>query len=148
MKQIIAFLCALFVLTSLQAQNIKPAEVPSLIRHQFNFLYPDATKESWQVKKENYQVDFKNDKKNTRALFMADGALLLTKTEIKVCALPKQALGFLKKDNPDTKIELASINEDGEGVITFNAVVDKTEFLFDWTGQYLISNALALNSED
>lgn len=136
------------MLTALQAQSIKSSEVPSSVNHQFSFIYPDATRVSWQVKEDNYQADFKNDKKSTRAVFMPDGTLLLTKTEIKVCALPKSALGFLIKDEPDTKIEQASIIEDDKGVITFEAVVDKTEFTFDQAGQYLISSALAANAQD
>ncbi len=143
-----AFLCAFFMLSCIQAQNIKSSEVPEDVIQQFSFIYPDAQRVSWKLKKEKYQADFKNDKKATKAIFQPDGSLFLTKTEIKVCALPPSAVGFLTKDEPDVKIDIACIIEDHQGVITFEAIVDKTEFLFDNTGQYLVSNAVALNSED
>jgi hypothetical protein len=143
-----SFLCTFFMLSVLQAQSIKSNEVPSAVTHKFSFLYQDATKVSWQMQDDQYRADFKNDKKLTCAIFSMDGLLVWTKTEIKVCALPKQALGFLTKDEPDAKIQEASIMEDDNGVITFKAVVDKTEFIFDHTGQYLVSNTLAANTQD
>ena len=148
MKRMTLFLLGLFMVSTLQAQNIKPEEVPDPVLHQFSFLYPDATKVSWQLNKANYEADFKNDKKITRAVFQSDGGLVCTTTEIKVCALPRTALGYLLKDDPERKIEAANIHEDREGVITFNAVVDKTDFWFDWRGEYLSSGELALMSEE
>jgi hypothetical protein len=148
MKQMTAFLCAWFVLTSLQAQSIKDNEVPATVIHKFSFIYPDATRVTWQLNQEKYQADFKNEKKKTTAVFMSDGVLYGTKTEIKVYALPEAAIGFLTKEQPDNKIEQANILEDENGMITFNAVVDKTEFIFDRTGQLLISSTLATNAQE
>jgi hypothetical protein len=148
MKQTIVFLCTFFLLTTLAAQSIKQNEVPAAVTHTFSFVYPDATRVSWQMQQDQFRADFRNDKKLTRAVFSGEGSLVWTKTEIKASALPKQALGFLIKDEPDTKIQEASIMEDDNGVITFKAVVDKTEFVFDHTGQYLVSNSLAANTQD
>jgi hypothetical protein len=148
MKQITTFLCALFVLTAIQAQSIKETEVPGSVMQKFSFIYPDATRVTWQLNQEKYQADFKNDKKRTMAVFLSDGGLFSTKTEIKIGALPESAIGFLTEDQPDAKIDQASILEDEKGIITFQAVVEKTEFIFDRTGQYLISNAVAVNAQD
>ncbi len=148
MKQIIAFLCAVFIIATTQAQSVKSAEVPIPVTDRFDFIYPDAVKVAWKIENENYQADFKNDKKATKAVFHSDGQLFLTQTEIKPIALPHTAVAFLGKDIPDGKIEMASIIEDNNGIITFNAVVQKKEYLFDWTGQYLFSNALVHNAKD
>ena len=148
MKQITAFLCAFFILFTLQAQNIKPAEVPSVVLDQFNFIYPFASRTSWKTENDHFRADFKNDKRKTTAVFQSKGALYKTMTEVNVSALPQPAIDFLMKNDPEAKIEDVRIIEDKQGVITFQAVHDKTKYVFDWAGHYVISGTIAVNEKD
>lgn len=137
MKQLITFLLILFCIPLLFAQEIETIAVPDAVMDRFTLLYPDARNIEWQIIKENFKADFKNDKTTTMALIAWDGALLMTETTIKVTALPETAIEYLTQTFPEKKIELASIIEDKEGVITFEAIVEKVDLTFDCTGQVL-----------
>ncbi len=145
MKPSIAFLCTLFLFSSLQAQKIKPSEVPDPVLTKFSLIYPDASRTTWTQEEEHYQVAFKNDKKKTEAVFTSEGKVFLTRTEIRTCALPEPALDFLRKADAEVKIEDACIVQDHRGVITFNAHVDDKSYIFDWTGQHMTSGTVAVS---
>ncbi|HSF90555.1 MAG TPA: hypothetical protein VLA46_14120, partial [Saprospiraceae bacterium] len=66
--------------------------------------------------------------------------LLKTETEIKTTALPETAIEYLAQNFPTKKIEQASILEDKDGIITFEAILDKVDLTFDCTGQVLATN--------
>ncbi len=137
MKLVLTFLSILLSIPVLSAQPNETITVPDAVMDQFTLLYPDARNIDWQIIKENYKADFKNDKATTMALIAWDGVLLKTETEIKTTALPETAIDYLTQNFPEKKIEQASIIEDKEGVITFEAVLDKVDLTFDCTGQIL-----------
>ena len=140
MKQLFSFLLILFCIPLLFAQEIEAIIVPDAVMDRFTLLYPDARNIEWQVIKDNYKADFKNDKATTMALIAWDGAVLKTETEIKTTALPETAIDYLVQNYPAKKIEQASISEDKDGIITFEAVLDKVDLTFDCTGQVLATN--------
>ena len=137
MKLVLTFLSILFSIPLLTAQPNETVTIPDAVLDRFTLLYPDARNIEWQIIKENYKADFKNDKTTTMALLAWDGALLKTETAIKITALPETAIEYLTQTFPEKKIEQASIIEDKEGVITFEAIVEKVDLTFDCTGQVL-----------
>jgi hypothetical protein len=137
MKQLFTFLYILFSVSLLSAQEIETIAIPDAVMDRFTLLYPDARNIEWQIIKENYKADFKNEKATTMALIAWDGALLKTETEIKTTALPETAINYLSQNYPEEKIEQASIIEDKDGIITFEAVLDKVDLTFDCTVQVL-----------
>jgi hypothetical protein len=137
MKQLFTFLSILFSVPLLFAQEIETLVVPDAVIDRFTLLYPDARSIEWQIIKENYKADFKNDKATTMALIAWDGVVLKTETEIKTTALPETAIDYLTQNYPEKKIEQASIIEDKDGIITFEAVLDKVDLTFDSAGQVL-----------
>lgn len=140
MKLVLTFLSILFSIPLLTAQHNEIVAVPDAVMDRFTLLYPDARNVEWQIIKDNYKADFKNDKATTMALIAWDGALLKTETEIKTTALPETAIDYLSQNFPAKKIEQASIIEDKDGIITFEAVLDKVDLTFDCTGQVLATN--------
>ena len=140
MKLVLTFLSILFSIPIILAQQNVTIAVPDAVMDQFTLLYPDARNIEWQIIKDNYKADFKNDKATTMALIAWDGALLQTETEIKTTALPEIAIDYLAQNYPAKKIEQASIVEDKNGIITFEAVLDKVDLTFDCTGQVLATN--------
>lgn len=137
MKLVLTFLGILLSIPLMTAQQNETVTVPDAVIDLFTLLYPDARNIEWQIMKENYKADFKNDKATTMALIAWDGSLLKTETEIKITALPETAIDYLAQHFPEKKIEQASIIEDKAGVITFEAVLDKLDLTFDCTGQVL-----------
>ncbi len=137
MKLVLTFLGILLSIPLMTAQQNETVTVPDAVIDLFTLLYPDARNIEWQIIKENYKADFKNDKATTMALIAWDGSLLKTETEIKITALPETAIDYLAQHFPEKKIEQASIIEDKAGVITFEAVLDKLDLTFDCTGQVL-----------
>ena len=130
MKLVLTFLVILFSIPLITAQQNEPVAVPAAVMDRFTLLYPDARNIEWQVIKDNYKADFKNDKATTMALIAWDGAVLKTET----------AIDYLVQNYPAKKIEQASIIEDKDGIITFEAVLDKVDLTFDCTGQVLATN--------
>ncbi len=145
MKQLFTFLLILFCIPLLFAQEIETIAVPDAVMDRFTLLYPDSRNIEWQIIKENFKADFKNDKATTMALIAWDGTLLKTETEIKITALPETAIEYLAQTFPEKKIEQASIIEDKEGVITFEAIVEKVDLTFDCTGQVLATSEVVLS---
>lgn len=140
MKFVLTFLGILLSIPLMTAQQNETVTVPDAVIDLFTLLYPDARNIEWQIIKENYKADFKNDKATTMALIAWDGSLLKTETEIKITALPETAIDYLTQHFPEEKIEQASIIEDKAGVITFEAVLDKVDLTFDCTGQVLATS--------
>jgi hypothetical protein len=148
MKPVLTFLSILFVIPLLTAQPNEIVTIPDAVMDRFTLLYPDARNIEWQIVKENYKADFKNDKTTTMALIAWDGALLQTETEIKTTALPAVAIDYLAQNYPAKKIEQATIIEDMDGIITFEAVLDKVDLTFDSTGQVLATNEVVAGPRD
>lgn len=140
MKLILTFLGILLSFPLLNAQQNETVVIPDAVMDQFTLLYPDARSIEWQIIKENYKADFKNDKATTMALIAWDGVVLKTETEIKITALPETAMDYLARNFPEEKIEQASIIEDKDGIITFEAVLDKVDLTFDSAGQILATS--------
>lgn len=82
----------------------------------------------------------------TMALIREDGKLLQTETEIKVIALPPQATEYLEDNSGVKKIEFASILENEDGVITFKAKADRSEYWFNGDGQVFNPGTMENNS--
>ena len=140
MKLVLTFLVILFSIPLITAQQNEPVAVPDAVMDRVTLLYPDARNIEWQIIKDNYKADFKNDKVTTMALIAWDGSMLKTETEIKISALPETAIDYMAQNYPAIKIDQASIIEDKDGVISFEAVLDKVDLTFDCTGQVLATS--------
>jgi len=135
MKPALRVITLLLLCHVLHGQSVTPATIPSPVMDQFTLLYPDAENIKWKTQQSRYLAQFKNNKMITMALISEDGKLLQTETEIKVIALPPQATEYLEDNSGVKKIESASILENEDGVITFKAIADRSEYWFDGDGQ-------------
>ena len=65
-------------------QHISPSQVPAPVMASFNANFPNANNVKWEKEKEHgqviYQADFVMNGQRWRATFIADGALLSTKS--------------------------------------------------------------------
>lgn len=135
MKPVLRVIALLLLCHILRGQSVTPDIIPSPVMDEFTLLYPDAENIKWKMQHGKYMATFKNNKMITMALIREDGKLLQTETEIKIIALPPQATEYLQDTSGVKKIESASILENEDGVITFKAFADKTEFWFYGDGK-------------
>lgn len=148
MKLLLTFLVFIVCLSYSRAQETDVVTLPVIVTDLFTLRYPDARSIDWQYTGDQYKAEFKNNKMTAMALLDAEGRFLQTRTQIKTIALPEPALDFLTQNFVDEKIDLATISEDEKGVITFSAVIDKTDFTFDASGQLLDTHSVVLHSPE
>jgi hypothetical protein len=146
MKPLLTFLAYVICISYTCAQEIKTSALPPAVSDVFSLLYPDARNIEWQIVNGQYRAGFKNNKMATMALLSEDGTLLQTQTQIRTIALPEPTLDFFEEKFAEEKIEMATIIEDEKGIITFTAIVDKADFLFDANGQLLDAQGVVLST--
>ncbi len=119
------------------AQKIKEADVPAPVKATFARQYPDIKSVKWEKEKGNYEAGFDLYKVETSLLMDEKGTILETESEIKVSELPKEVSDYITKTLPGKKIKEASRIVDPKGMITFEAEVDKLDYIFDSKGSFL-----------
>lgn len=127
----------LFLSVSLHAERVSPKSLPLVVFEEFSLLYPDAKQQIWHLDDDNFVVQFRNHKSRTIAIFSKDGELVFTETQIRVSALPNKATAFLRKEMGDQKVYDASIMEDEEGLIRFEAEIETGEVVFTGEGEFI-----------
>lgn len=89
MKILAASILSLSVMgSSLMAQDIPASQVPSAVSNAFTQEYANPTDVDWEKKKKNFEVDFEVDGIDHKALYSADGQLLMTKRDLREADLP------------------------------------------------------------
>lgn len=124
-------------LSSANAQKIKESDVPAAVKATFAKQYPDIKSVKWEKEGVNYEVGFDLKKVETSVLIDASGSILETESEIKVNELPKETSDYVTKNLPGKKIKEASRIIDTKGVITYEAEIDKVDYIFDATGKFI-----------
>lgn len=122
------------------AQKITEAEVPASARATFVKQYPDIKSAKWEKEGANYEAEFDLKKVETSVLIDPSGSILETESEIKVSELPKEVSEYVTKNLLGKKIKEASKIIDTKGVITFEAEIDKVDYIFDAFGKLIKKN--------
>jgi hypothetical protein len=137
MKMVISLLC----LATLIGFGCKPTEakvdVPAAVLAKFNTLYPDVKNAKWEKEENRYDAEFKVNGVETEVQFQPDGNLFLTETEIEVSALPAGVTDYVNQNMPGKKIAEASKLVSVDGIVTYEAEVDHTDYIFDGTGVFI-----------
>ncbi len=134
MKNLILITALSFGVSCVYAQKIKESEVPAPVKATLAKQHPDVKNVKWEKEGANYEAEFEVKEVETSALIAANGNLIETEVEISVSALPKRALEYVSKNLADAKIKEASKITDTKGVITYEAEVNKVDYLFDANG--------------
>ena len=123
------------------AQKIKESEVPAPVKAGFSKHYPDIKSVKWEKEGANYEAEFDLKKVETSVLIDASGAILETESEINVSELPKAVSDYVTKNLSGKKIKEASKIIDTKGIVTYEAEVEKTDYIFDANGNFIKQNA-------
>ncbi len=137
MKKAILLLAVGLIALTANAQKMKEANVPPLVKTAFKTAYPNSKAGSWEKENGNYEAEFDLNKVEMSVLIDPNGNITETESEIKVSELSKTITDYCAKNYPGKKIAEASKIVDAKGVITFEAEINKTDVLFSADGAFI-----------
>ncbi|MCW3075757.1 MAG: hypothetical protein JWO32_366 [Bacteroidetes bacterium] len=137
MKNTLIILALAFGAGSASAQKIKEAEVPAAIKASQEKHFPGAKVTEWEKEGANYESEFTVKKVETSASYDASGTLMETEVEIKASELPKAVTDYISKNMAGKKVKEASKITDTAGKVSYEAEIDKVDYLFDSKGTLL-----------
>lgn len=125
-----------------QAQKLKEADVPAVVKDAFKKEFPGSKAKEWAKEGDVYEIEFDLKKVETSATFTTAGKLVETESEIKIEELPKAVYEYVQKNHADHKItEASKIVEAGTGKVSYEAEIskgkDETDLIFDEKGNFL-----------
>jgi len=125
MKKILAFLLvALFSLES-YAQEISRDKVPPVITVAFKQKFPKASDISWEMKGEQFNVDFEIDRRDHEAWYDGSGKLLKHTRDIRQNELPKAVLDAIRKQFVNYRVSDTEKTTDHQGADTYKVELKK-----------------------
>ncbi|MFL5763526.1 MAG: PepSY-like domain-containing protein [Bacteroidia bacterium] len=137
MKKTILFLaCGLFAFSA-SAQKMKEADVPAAIKASFIKMHPNTKVDKWEKEGNNWEAEYTEGGVENSVEFGPNGQLIASEMEIKVADLPKAVSAYCAKNMPGKKIAEASKITDAKGVISYEAEVDETDYIFDANGNFV-----------
>ena len=137
MEKIIFAMCFLLVASCSDAQKLKDSDVPSAVKTSFSTMYPDVKTVKWEKENGKYEAEFDQNNVETSALFDAKGTFVQKEVEIQVSELPAAASNYVSSNLSGQKITEASKISDANGTVTYEAEVEKGDYLFDQSGNFL-----------
>ncbi|MCK9339331.1 MAG: PepSY-like domain-containing protein [Bacteroidales bacterium] len=97
--------------SSLQAQKLKPDDVPGSISQSFASEYPSAKLMSWSLENETYVASFKDDGSDGKAFFKNDGTWIKTTYDIPKTEIPSNIMDYVTKNYPNYEISVCNLQE-------------------------------------
>lgn len=134
-KTILAIFLSLAVVCA-YAQKVKQTDVPQRVKDALYKMYPDAKVTQWEMEDGNYEAEFENNDVETSVVITPAGAHVMTEVEIAASALPQAAQDYVKNNLGGKKIQEAAKMTTAEGVVSYEAEVVGTDYLFDSNGVY------------
>lgn len=83
---------------TLFGQKLKETSVPDAVRQGFEFQFPDNTPSAWFKDNINYVAEFKEERINAKAYFIANGTWVKTVYPIPKNELPSKLTEFVRKN--------------------------------------------------
>ncbi len=135
MKPITLIIALLAAACNTSAQ--KKITVPDAVKSAFTTAYPKATNPEWEMEDGMYEAEWEENKMETSVLYLADGTLVQTETEIKVEALPQPIKDYVTNSLKGQKIKEAAKIVAANGTISYEAEVGGKDYIFDANGTLL-----------
>lgn len=148
MKKSILLFAMAFISISVNAQKVKEADVAPAAKATFTKLHPTAKVDKWEKEGNNWEAEFTEGGVETSVTFGPNGQLLFTEVEIKVSDLPKAVSDYCAKNMAGKKIAEASKITAANGTVTYEAEVDKADYVFDANGAFLKKEVEAADADD
>ncbi len=137
MKKLFSMIVMISIGGYATAQMVLEKNVPKAVTDEFTVLYPTIKGEKWEKKKTNYEASFDQDKMEMKVSFTPAGALVCTKEDIEVSALPEASRDYMEKTYPGKKGSDACKETTAGGKVSYKVKVDENKLTFDADGKFV-----------
>jgi hypothetical protein len=138
MKKLIILLLAVWILNvHANAQDIPQSQVPSVVLNAFQVKFPNATDVDWELKGDQYKVDFEIGTRDHDVWIDKSGNIKKHKEDISKKDLPQGIVNKIAKDFSSYKIDgTDKIEADGKVVylVELDGTADDRKVTFTSTG--------------
>ena len=108
-----------------QAQMLKAAQVPAVVKATFKTQYPTVTSNTWEKEHGNYEAGFTLKGATMSALINPAGELVEKETDMASTKLPAAVRATLARDYKAYKVTEAATIVSAAGVTTYEAELSK-----------------------
>lgn len=139
MKKLIILLLAVWILNvHANAQDIPQSQVPSVVLNAFQVKFPNATDVDWELKGDQYKVDFEIGTRDHDVWIDKSGNIKKHKEDISKKDLPQGIVNKIVKDFSSYKIDdTDKIEADGKVVylVELDGTADDRKITFTSSGE-------------
>ncbi|GGW79759.1 PepSY-like domain-containing protein [Salegentibacter mishustinae] len=137
-KTVFLVLAMAMVFTACEDDDIRNADIPSVVLNGFTEQFSNATGVEWEKKADLYEAEFEIEKVDYEAILSSDGTILKYKYDISYEALPEAVQASITADYDKTnidEIELIQISETSYYQVEFDAEPNDNKIIFEESGQ-------------
>ena len=137
-KTVFLVLAIAMVFTACEDDDIRNADIPSVVLNGFTEQFSNATGVEWEKKADLYEAEFEIEKEDYEAILSSDGTIVKYKYDVSYEALPEAVQASITADydkaNID-EIELIQISETSYYQVEFDAEPNDNKIIFEESGQ-------------
>lgn len=137
-KTVFLVLAIAMVFTACEDDDIRNADIPSVVLNGFTEQFSNATGVEWEKKADLYEAEFEIEKVAYEAILSSDGTIVKYKYDVSYEALPEAVKASITADYDKTnidEIELIQISETSYYQVEFDAEPNDNKIIFEESGQ-------------
>lgn len=137
-KTVFLVLAIAMVFTACEDDDMRNADIPSVVLNGFTEQFSNATGVEWEKKADLYEAEFEIEKVDYEAILSSDGTILKYKYDVSYEALPEAVKASITADYDKTnidEIELIQISETSYYQVEFDAEPNDNKIIFEESGQ-------------
>ena len=137
-KTVFLVLAIAMVFTACEDDDIRNADIPSVVLNGFTEQFSNATGVEWEKKADLYEAEFEIEKVAYEAILSSDGTIVKYKYDVSYEALPEAVQASITADYDKTnidEIELIQISETSYYQVEFDAEPNDNKIIFEESGQ-------------
>lgn len=117
-------------------QKLKESQVPAAAKTAFQKQYP-GTKATWEKENGKYEVNFDQNGVTMSAIIDENGTIVETESDIATNELPQEVQTYVKEHYAGATIKEASKIVTSAGELTYEALVNGKDVIFDSNGKFI-----------
>lgn len=137
-KTVFLVLAIAMVFTACEDDDMRNADIPSVVLNGFTEQFSNATGVEWEKKADLYEAEFEIEKVAYEAILSSDGTIVKYKYDVSYEALPEAVQASITADYDKTnidEIELIQISETSYYQVEFDAEPNDNKIIFEESGQ-------------
>lgn len=132
------FVASALLAVAVTAQDLKSSSIPAVVKSALLKKYPEGKNASWEKEHGNYEANWggKSGEDNS-VQFTPKGEFIEIVKAISVNELPQSVPGYVKQHYKGAKVAEAGRVTDAKGKISYEAVVNGKDIIFDENGNFV-----------